>query len=60
MAIGDIEIKVDRFLTDTRVVVCMNRNCIHMQKDAFLCQFKEIELNENGMCSLKDDGDNPY
>lgn len=61
MARSDIKIKVDKFLTATRLSECMNVDCrfnmAHIDKpfkaDAGCnCKLKKIEINEKGQCQL--------
>lgn len=62
---GKIMMKVDDFLTDTRLYKCQNIKCKHnmihskrIDKAEFDCIFKLIDLNENGRCMMFEKNEN--
>jgi len=49
-----LTINVDRFITDTRIISCCNRDCKNIKIDANNCNFKEISISEKGVCNDKE------
>ena len=45
-----VAVTVDKFLTNTRVINCLDVNCKHHEPDAYNCKLKEITLNKEGEC----------
>jgi len=47
---GNIQLKVDPFFTDTRVRICGNPNCKYQAKDGVYCILKIIDIDKQGKC----------
>ena len=52
MGRGDINLRVDEFLTNTRVPVCEAVECIYHSDDGYTCKLKEIYIERNGECLM--------
>ena len=50
--VGDVKIVMDRFITDSRLKVCMARGCLYSQMFDVDCSLKEISIDEFGRCRL--------
>lgn len=48
---NDIKIKIDDFLTKTRVKACLNLHCKYLDSNTGVCEFKEIVINTDGLCA---------
>ena len=46
----NIQIKVDPFLTMTRIEYCEDFTCQFHEKETFECLFRKIEIGEEGKC----------
>lgn len=46
----DIKLMVDSFFTDTRISLCRAFLCTHLKKGYFICNLKEVKIDETGVC----------
>jgi len=53
--VGDMDIKVDPFLTDTRLLECKMINCKFYSEDSYNCNLKRITLDKDGVCLNRED-----
>lgn len=47
---NDIIIKVDAFLTNTRILRCLNRSCRFADRQELACVLKNVVLDKDGKC----------
>ena len=52
MASGNIRVTIDRFLTNSRLRVCLATKCENLQREELNCTLKEIALGDQGQCKF--------
>lgn len=44
------KLKLDPFITDTRLTVCFTDNCVKHDNREYNCGLKTIKMGKNGLC----------
>jgi len=51
-ALGKIELKADKYFTNTRITICANKDCPfnNSPRGDRNCNLKDVVINEDGSC----------